>query len=588
MLNRRLNGRGRMAGSVAVTMALLGGAAAVTTPAAHADPVADCAEPAVIDDLVAGQAVNGLTVVSGTTPVSFTGEVLGVYEDGIAPGIPMVMARIDIAALGLPRVDGIWQGMSGSPVYTAGGDLIGAVAYGLAYGTTDVAGITPYADMDDYLDGQGFAGDRVQVTSRVAKTIAKGSEVTAAQASQGFTELQVPLGVSGVRSTRLEKAFTTQKAREAHYLPRDAYQMAAAPAAPSAAVDPDTMMAGGNMAAAMSYGDVTQGGVGTATSVCDGRVVGFGHPASFAGSTSMTLHPADVVYVQEDPLGVPFKLANLGAPAGTVTDDHTTGITGSFGALPHVTDITSTVVYGSRNRTGSSFVSVPDAAASTAFYQQLANHDRVLDGIVRGSELVSWTITGVDNGTPFTLRGADRYASSSDIAFEAPWDIADTVYFLSSFSGVSINDVTIDGTVVNDWSTWRLSQVQQRRAGHWVKITRADAAVARSGKPLALRAVLQNSTGTTTVPLSFAIPKKAKGHSGMLLVTGGASDWSYGGEAESVAQLKRLLASTVRNDALLAQLYIPGRGRGGVDKRVVSEPTDKVVTGERMVNVMVR
>ncbi len=160
MLKRTSNGRGRMAGSVAVTMALLGGAAAVTTAPAHADPVADCKDPAVVDDLVAGQDVNGLTVVSGTTPVTFTGEILGVYEDGIAPGIPMVMARLDIAALGLPRVDGIWQGMSGSPVYTADGDLIGAVAYGLAYGTTDVAGITPFADMDDYLDAEGFAGDR--------------------------------------------------------------------------------------------------------------------------------------------------------------------------------------------------------------------------------------------------------------------------------------------------------------------------------------------------------------------------------------------------------------------------------------------
>ncbi len=52
--------------------------------------------------------------------------------------------------------------------------------------------------------------------------------------------------------------------------------------------------------------------------------------------------------------------------------------------------------------------------------------------------------------------------------------------------------------------------------------------------------------------------------------------------------MKKLLASTVRNDALLAQLYIPGRGRDGVDKRVLSDPTDKVVTGERMVNVVVR
>jgi hypothetical protein len=588
MIKTTSTGRARTAGSVAVTMALLGAAAAVTTGPAHADPTADCAEPAVIDDLVAGQAVNGLTVVAGTTPVPFTGEILGVYEDGIAPGIPMVMARMDIAALGLPKVDGIWQGMSGSPVYTAGGDLIGAVAYGLAYGTSDVAGITPFADMDDYLDGQGFAGDRVQVPSRIAREIAKGSDVTAAQASQGFTELQVPLGVSGVRSARLEKAFATQKKRTAHYLPRTAYQMAAAPAAPSAAVDPDSMVAGGNMAATLSYGDVTQGGVGTATSVCDGRVVGFGHPAAFSGTTSMTLHPADVIYVQEDPLGVPFKLANLGAPAGTVTDDHTTGITGSFGTLPQVTDITSTIAYAGRNRTGSSHVSVPDAAASTAFYQQLANHDRVLDGIVKGSELVTWSITGAENGTPFTLRGADRYASSYDIAFEAPWEIADTVYFLSSLRGVTIDDVTINGDVVDDWSTWRITQLQQKRAGHWVRVSRNLPAVAKAGKQLALRAVLTNSTGSTTVPLSFHIPKKASGRPGMLLATGGAWSWSDGSEADSVAELKKVLAANVRNDAVLAQLYLAGRGRNSVEKRLVSDPTDKVVTGERMVSVEVR
>ncbi len=60
--------------------------------------------------------------------------------------------------------------------------------------------------------------------------------------------------------------------------------------------------------------------------------------------------------------------------------------------------------------------------------------------------------------------------------------------------------------------------------------------MARGGKRLALRAVLRNGTGSTTVPLSFAIPKKSNGRSGMLLVTGGAWDWSYGGEAESVAE----------------------------------------------------
>lgn len=587
--NRTTRGRGRIAGSVAVTVALLG-AAAVTAGPAHADPVADCATPADISTLTQGQAVTGSTVVDGTVPDDFDATVLGVYEDGIAPGVDMVMVDVDPTTIaGLPdEVHGIWQGMSGSPVYTAGGDLIGAVAYGLAWGNSWVAGVTPFAQMDDYMDAEGFAPDRVKVSAKIAREIARGSDVTAAQAAQGYTELNVPLGVSGVRSGRLEKASTAQENRKVHYLPEGAYQMAAAPAAPSAVVDPDSMVAGGNMAAALSYGDITQGGVGTATSVCDGRVVGFGHPAQFSGHTSMTLHPADVLYVQGDPLGAPFKLANLGAPSGTVTDDHTTGITGSFGALPAVTDISSTVVYGDRDRTGSSHVSVPDAAASTTFYQQLANHDVVLDGIVKGSELVTWTITGDDNGAAFTLSGADRYASPYDIAFEAPWEVADLVYAVSSFHGVTIEDVTINGDVVDDWSTWRLAKVEQKRHGQWVKVSRHKAAEVKAGNDLALRAVLTNSAGSTTVPLSFAIPKKSAGHRGSMVVTGGAYDWSYFGDADDLADLTKQLAGSVRNDAVLAQLYIDGRRNHSVEKRLVSDPTDRVVTGQKSIRVNVR
>ena len=94
-------------------------------------------------------------------------------------------------------------------------------------------------------------------------------------------------------------------------------------------------MAGGNLALSAAYGEVTIAATGTATSVCDDRVVGFGHPATFPGRITAGLHPADVLYVQEDPVDGPFKVANLGAPVGTITDDRQTGITGTFGAAAH-------------------------------------------------------------------------------------------------------------------------------------------------------------------------------------------------------------------------------------------------------------
>ena len=151
---------------------------------------------------------------------------------------------------------------------------------------------------------------------------------------------------------------------------------AAAPAGPTA----DDVEAGGNLAASLSYGDVALAGVGTATSVCDGEVVGFGHPLDFAGDDqTYGLHPAEAVYVQPDSLGAPFKVANLGDPVGTITDDHLTGITGTFGDVPDVITVQSDVTYGARQRLGTSYVSVPDALAEVAFYQNLGNHFTVVD-----------------------------------------------------------------------------------------------------------------------------------------------------------------------------------------------------------------
>ena len=164
-------------------------------------------------------------------------------------------------------------------------------------------------------------------------------------------------------------------------------------------------MAGGNIAAALAYGDITAAGVGTATSVCDGRVVGFGHPMTFGGTTTLSLHPADALYVQEDPLGAPFKVANIGDPAGTITDDRLTGITGGFGELPETTTITSTVTMGERTREGSTYVNIPAAGAEMTFNEHLANHDRVVDGITGGSAEQDYTITGTDaDGSPFEIR----------------------------------------------------------------------------------------------------------------------------------------------------------------------------------------
>ncbi len=588
MVKNTMSGRSRLATLVAVSMAVVGGTAAMTTapaqsapgdPCLPAFPIADL--PGLPDDTV----FTGLTVSEGTTPEPFTGDYLGIIEDGIAPGLDMVMMELSSDAL--TEAGGIWQGMSGSPVYTPDGDLVGAVAYGLAWGPSPIAGITPFEEMDEYLPEPAAA--RVAVPHAAARKIAAATDVTAAQAAEGFRQIRMPMGVSGVTGRRMDALVERQRYQKRSYLPKSTYPMGAA-AAPGVSAGPETIVPGGNLAAAASYGVVTQGGVGTVTSVCEDGVVGFGHPANFLGTTSMTMHPADAVYVQPDTMGAPFKVANLGAPAGIIDGDHLSGISGTLGpgVTPAVTNVSSTVSFLDRNRNGTSHVSIPEAAASTTFYTSIALHDRVIDGITGGSELLTASIAGTDAaGEPFDIQLTDRYASPSDITFEAPWEVADLVWYLSSLRGVTVEDVSMDSAVDEDSSTWRVASIEQKRDGRWVKVGKGRQVIAQAGKTLKVRALLTGAGGASTrVPLSFDVPKKAAGRRAHLSVVGGAWTWS-GGSVGSVAQIEKMVAGMTRNDAVEGNLSIAS-GRRGIDKRDVSAPTTRVVSGQKRVEVRVR
>ncbi len=576
-------GRRRLAASLAATMAALGASAVVTTgPAQSAPPTpGECDIAYPVAELVPDQQVEGSTVVRGTTPIGFDGTYLGKVKDGIAPGLDMLMFEMDFAADKYDAI-GIWQGMSGSPVYAADGRLVGAVAYGLSQGPSLVAGVTPYEEMGRYMPSTSpILARTVEVSETQARMVARETSVSYAQASGDFEQLPMPLGITG----RMSAARMGAVADERKYIHRQAGTIGAVEADASSASD---LVAGGNLGATAAHGDVTAGGIGTVTSVCEGRVVGFGHPMTFLGTTSLSLHPAEAVLIQGDPTGPGFKVANFGAPVGTITDDHLSGISGDIGGLPTTMDVSSTVSYQDRERTGTTAVSIPEANAEMTFYQQLVNHDRVLDGIIGGSELLEWTITGTDAAdAPFSLTSSDRFASDSDIAFSSPWEVADIVWVLSALEGVTVDTVTVDAAVDDDSSTWEVVAMQQRRSGTWVNVSRRLPALATAGRTLTLRAVLEGPAGTRTVPLQFAIPARAAGSMGGIEVVGGAWAESFPGEVNSVDEMTTYVARLTRNDAVEARMFLE-LGRRGYTTRVVSSPTEKVVVGQRRLTVLVR
>ena len=583
--------RARALTSVALVAGLGLSAAAVTgAPARSAAPAGDCAVAFPVGELTAGDAVTGRTVTHGTTPEGFTGQVLGVLADGIGPGLDMVMVR-----LASPEIDrvGIWQGMSGSPVYAADGRLIGAVGYSLAMGTSTVAGVTPFEQMDDYL----ATPEDVEVDGAAARTIARRTDVTVAQAREGFAQLPMPLGVSGVGAARLAAA--AAKAGDRTWVPRSAY---AAGRSGAAEVDAADIVAGGNLATSTAYGDVTMSGVGTVTSVCGDRVVGFGHPAAFLGETTMSLHGAEALYVQED-LVAGFKVANLGVPIGTITDDRRAGIAGTLGVLPATTDISAELTYGDRSRTGVSHVSVdsPDTLALTTFYGLLSNFDAVVDGPVRGTETLGWTITGTDrDGAPFELTHEDLYSAGSYLSYRLGFEMGDLVYALAQRSGLSIDAVTTTGALVDDVSTYSIAKVEVRQRGEWVEVGRRPGLVARGGKDLAARVTVRGGGVTTVLPTSIEVPTELPRHRGYLQVTGGASARS-GRMPRDVQQVQAWLDGQVRNDQIEVTLSRRPRfggysdiiilGREGAEQRrsrTVLGPLDGVVRGQVVAPVVVR
>ena len=569
-----------------------------------------CDQPFPVAQLEPGQVLSGLTVVKGTEPVAFEGTVIGVLDDGISSGLDMIMVDVEVPDIALPgggQAGGIWQGMSGSPLYAADGRVVGAISYGMAWGSSPVAGVTPFAEMEEFLEAD--PPPRLPVPPTMARKIAARTDVTAAQAGRGMRELTVPMGVSGVSQRTLDMLAAKAEALAKRgikrpYLKSASYRLTRS----AAAADASAIVPGGNLATTASYGDVTMGGVGTVTSVCGDRVVGFGHPAYSLGATSLGLHPADAVYVQPDPAGAPFKLANISAPVGTIDDDRRTAIAGRLGALPEAIALTSALSLDGETLTGRTDVYVDDAAADAVYYQFSAAHERLLDNDPLGSELLTWTISGTDAaGAPFTLRLTDRFAGPEAL-WEAAYGVADFAWGLSRLEGVEMGSIDLRAGLSRDARTLDIARVEQHRNGSWTTVNNKTPIQVRAGRTIKLRVVITGPGGTKRYQqVSFAAPAAKYRTTTRVSVTSGSNQWNST-SFKNLTAAKKLIASTLRNDQVRVQygtgdkvdyageyyeeMYYRGQTGSKRPKSFLrtrtSAPYDHVVTGAANIKVKIR
>jgi hypothetical protein len=576
---------GIFAVGLTTAVAAVAGLAPHTASPAAAAPE-ECVAVFPADELTPGLAVNGLTVTSGTVPEAFSGRYVDTLVDGIAPGVDLIVADLTSEAI---DKNGIWQGMSGSPVYDPTGKLIGAVSYALSMGHTTIAGITPAAEMLGMLEAPLPA--QVSVPRSMRTALVRTGDATRAQASAGLRRLPVPMAVSGLTQRRFDQLDG--------WLGEDG-AVTRATSSTSAAAERIDIVPGGNLAASLSFGTITAAAIGTATAVCGDQVVGFGHPLAYAGDTTYSLHGASAVTILPDLLMSAYKLANLGAPVGTVTEDRLAGLHGVLGPLPKMSQVSSTATYRGRSEQGTSHVSVPEQLSDIGLATMAAINDRAVDHEGEGSAVATWTIRGQRrNGTPFTLTSGDRYADRYDIAGAPVMDLARQLYALTEneTERVTITSVTTSTAFQGDATSWRLGRAYWKAGGDWHRVTHRQPVVVKAGASRAVRVELvSRDRNTRFVHLRVAAPARTAGQVGNLLLAGGSGgedDFYFfedeeamvvamfgGGEATTIPALIKAFRTEQKNDEIRSTL----RFRGSKPIRATVD-LDKVVSGFAMLPV---
>ncbi len=603
--------RRRAAVGIGAVLALTGGSLVVPAQAEPLGPI-DCPAPVPAASITVGMVGTGYTVVKGTTPEPFTVEVLGVLADGLGAGQDMVVIKVS----DLPEhhvVDqggGIWAGMSGSPVYV-NGQLLGAVSYGFTLAPSPLGGLTPAADMVKLLNLPTTAAPtaptpapKASVTLPKHLRIGLAARAGVAAPRGTLQQLPTPLSVSGLTSRRLGRL---QSDAEKAGRPFLAYA-GSSHRAPAAIAPSSRPVPGGNFAAALSYGDVTFAGIGTTTAVCGDQALAFGHPMQYAGPVSYGANNANALtIVKDDTLGS-FKMASLGADFGTVDQDRRAGLRANLGAVPSTADITVVVknTDTQKSRVGTTRVVDQTYLPALTAYSIWGDYDAAFDEYGDGRAATSWTINGTRaGGVPFSVSRSNQFASLYSVTDEPAFEPADAADALvnNDYEAVHITGVTFSSTVSTVYQQLHVTKVEASVNGGKYS-TRA--LKLKVGDKLKVRVSKRpyRSTTTTTSTLSLTVPKKARGMSGSLTVTGGdslgqSSDWGDSGclltgegcgdsTEGSLDKVISSITSPARNDDLVASLNVESDSSSATSSTKTTARQPSTIAGRKSLEVSVK
>ena len=539
----------------------------------------ECPEIMPVDQLQEGMTGVGYTVVQGTTPVAFDVDILGVQPGGIGPGRDLIVIKARGPAI--RQAGGIWAGMSGSPVYV-NDKLIGAVAYGFTWGPSKIGGVTPAEDMADVLDYGGSsspAAGRVRLSKSMRRKIARESNRSSSEVSSSFGQLTLPVGVSGINRRGVN--------RVQRVLARGGWPMKVYPAAsaePGLGGSAVTLEPGSNFAASLSYGDITFAGIGTTTMVCNGQALAFGHPFFFDGETEMGASGARALTIVDDPVGTPYKLANVTDLVGTVDQDRWAAIRADLGNLPALIPVTSTITALSTQQTreGETDVVISEPLPYITYLHLFTNIDSAFDEIGPGSSELSWTVTGTDSeGDTWTLSRENVYASDYDISIESVFELYGQLYALyyNDFEEIEFTGVDVTGTVDDEVRQYRIKKTLVSKNGKSFEDVRSIRVRPGAVLDLKVKLVPYDSDVKRIIEMSLKVPRDAR-RNGYIEISGGSGgeefycffegDCGGSNKADTLDELIEQLEGSPTNNELTARMRL-GRRTADSDYKVLNE-----------------
>ncbi|HVT63536.1 MAG TPA: hypothetical protein VHD81_00085 [Mycobacteriales bacterium] len=530
--------------------------------ARHHSPQCPAAYP--LSKVRAGLRGTGWTTVKGVHPRPFAVRVLGRLHDGIAPGIDMIVIKTQSRTI---KSHGTWEGMSGSPIYASDGRLIGALSYGLSFGATNKAGVTPAAAMYQLLSDRNRSSSKAYAKRVMVPRSMDAPASRSGSSSSRSGELQLlptPITVTGLPSSHWSDL--RERLRSAGATPFSLHSGSAKGVSRHGSAK--NIKPGAPFGVTIAYGDYTVGGVGTVTAVCGHKVLAFGHPMNLTGATTETANAAQVLYVQRDPTGPSFVMANIGHSVGTLDQDRLPGIRATIGPRPPATRITTHVIAPGTglHRTGVSHTSlvdeVADAAGGSTYYNLLTTTQH--EG--EGSSSYSWSARGrLDDGKRWKFHRTDLYTDPFDVEFGTSWQIFTALATIvgNPFDGLSVSQVKVHATATETVREWDLRDLDVQQDGTWQSVTPATTIDVSPGDTLQLRATLQayrNSHQTKKVDVAVHIPAAAGAGTGSIQVAGGGDLEQLGADTSTVtsfADLLKVLKATPHGNDLVAQLVVP-------------------------------